>query len=222
MACLVPIIKEIELCQFVVRMPEHGRSREVASLFCSSVLLPRSPAGAVRLAAWLAHGSVPGITTSPNLYRGFRYPAEVIQHVVWLYHCFSLSLRDIGIVLATREIVVSYESIRAWSLRFGRLFANTLKRRRPKLGDKLHLDEVCIRIPGKQHYLWRAIGQDGHGLVKRQVLCRCDRQDSACRLGRRACLGMSSELRWLNVGNDHQAFKESVEFLICSCGVSLL
>jgi putative transposase len=32
------------------------------------------------------------MTTSPNPYLGFRFPAEIIEHTVWLYHCFSLSL----------------------------------------------------------------------------------------------------------------------------------
>lgn len=101
------------------------------------------------------------MTTSPNPYRGFRYPVEVIQHAVWLYHCFSLSLRDVELILAARGIVVSYESIREWGLRFGRLFANGLKRRRPRPGDKWYMDEVFIRIRGKQHLLWRAVDQDG-------------------------------------------------------------
>src|SRR6201987_4809132 len=69
-----------------------------------------------------------GMTISPNPYRGFRFPAVVIEHAVWLYHCFSLSLRDVELILAARGIVVSYESIREWSLRFGRVFANALKR----------------------------------------------------------------------------------------------
>jgi len=59
-----------------------------------------------------------------------------------LYHCFSLSLRDVELILAARGVVVSYESIREWGLRFGRLFANALKRCRPKPGDKWHLDGV--------------------------------------------------------------------------------
>jgi putative transposase len=117
--------------------------------------------GTVRLARLLERGSLFGMTTSPNPYHGFRFPAEVIQHTVWLYHCFSLSLRDVELILAERGIVVSHESIRTWGLRFGRLFANTLKRRRPRPGDKWHLDEVFIRIQGKQHYLWRAVDQDG-------------------------------------------------------------
>jgi putative transposase len=99
-----------------------------------------------------------------NPYRGFRFPREIIQHAVWLYHCFSLSLRDVELILAERGIVVSYESIREWGLRFGRVFAAALKRCRPQPGDKWHLDEVFIRIRGKIHYLWRAVDQDGNVL----------------------------------------------------------
>src|SRR5271169_5041473 len=109
-------------------------------------------------------GSLRGMTISPNPYRGFRFPPEVIQHAIWLYHCFSLSLRDVELILAARGIVVSYESIREWGLRFGRMFANMLKRRRPQPGDKWYMDEVFIRIRGKQHYLWRAVDQDGNVL----------------------------------------------------------
>jgi putative transposase len=109
--------------------------------------------GVVRLAVSVWHGSVLGMTTSPNPYRGFRFPAVIIEHAVWLYHCFSLSLREVELILAARGVVVSYESIREWGLRFGRLFANALKRRRPRPGDKWFLDEVFIRIRGKLPYL---------------------------------------------------------------------
>jgi putative transposase len=104
------------------------------------------------------------MTTSSNPYRGFRFPAEIIEHAVWLYHGFSLSLRDVEMILASRGIVVSYESIRDWGLRFGRMFANALRRRRPRPGDKWFLDEVFVQIHGEQHYLWRAVDQDGHVL----------------------------------------------------------
>ena len=118
------------------------------------------------------------MTTLSNPYRGFRFPAEIIEHAVWLYHCFSLSLRDVETILAARGVVVSYESIRDWSLRFGRLFANALKRRRPRPGDKWFLDEVYLRIGGKQHYLWRAVDQDGHVL---DILVQSRRNAKAAR-----------------------------------------
>lgn len=102
--------------------------------------------------------------TTLNPYRGFRFPAEIIQQAVGLYHCFSLSLREVELILAARGIVVSYESIREWGLRFGRMLSNSLKRRQPRPGDKWHLDEVFIRIHGKLHYLWRAVDQHGHVL----------------------------------------------------------
>ena len=101
------------------------------------------------------------MTTTPNPYRGFRFPAEIIQHAVWLYHGFSLSLREVELILAARGVVVSYETIRDWGLRFGRAFANTLRRRRPQPGDTWFLDEVFIRIRGRVHYLWRAVDQHG-------------------------------------------------------------
>jgi putative transposase len=83
------------------------------------------------------------MSTTPNPYQGFRFPAEIINQAVWLYHCFSLSLREVELILAARGIVVSYETIREWSLRFGRTYANGLKRRRlPAPGDKWHLDGV--------------------------------------------------------------------------------
>lgn len=52
------------------------------------------------------------MTKMPDPYHGFRFPAEIISHAVWLYHGFSLSLRDVETILAQRGIVVSYESIR--------------------------------------------------------------------------------------------------------------
>jgi putative transposase len=85
-------------------------------------------------------GSLRGMTMSSNLYRGFHFSSEVIQHAVWLYHCFSLSLRDVELILAARGIVVSYESIREWGLRFGQIFANMLKRRTRCLGPYLGSD----------------------------------------------------------------------------------
>jgi putative transposase len=83
-----------------------------------------------------------GMSTTSNPYRGYRFPAEIINQAVWLYHCFSLSLREVELILAARGIVVSYETIREWSLRFGRTYAKALKRRRPRPGDKWFLDGV--------------------------------------------------------------------------------
>jgi putative transposase len=118
------------------------------------------------------------MTTSSNPYHGFGFPAAVIEHAVWLYHCFSLSLRDVETILAARGVVVSYESIRDWGLRFGRLFANQLQRRRPRPGDKWLRDEVFIRIRGTQHYLWRVVDQDGHVL---DILVQSRRNTKAAR-----------------------------------------
>ena len=97
----------------------------------------------------------------PNPHYRHRFPAEIISHTVWLYHVFSLSLRDVELILAQRGVDLSYETIRRWCKKFGANFADCLRRRRPRPGDRWHLDEVFIRIQGVQHYLWRAVDQDG-------------------------------------------------------------
>jgi putative transposase len=94
-------------------------------------------------------------------YKGYRYPIEVIGHAVWLYHRFALSLRDVEELMVARGVVVSYETIRSWCAKFGPDYANRLRARRPRPGDKWHLDEVFVKINGTTHYLWRAVDQDG-------------------------------------------------------------
>jgi putative transposase len=38
--------------------------------------------------------------------------------------------------------------VRQWALKFGQNFANRIRRRLPKVGDKRHLDEAAIKIVG--------------------------------------------------------------------------
>ena len=91
----------------------------------------------------------------------YRFPAELIAHAVWLYHTIPLSFRDVELLLAERGVEVSYETVRCRCRNFARTFANRLRRRRPRPGDRWHLDEVFIKINGVQHYLWRAVDQEG-------------------------------------------------------------
>jgi putative transposase len=103
-------------------------------------------------------------TDSSPTYTGYRFPAEIISHVVWLYYRFSLSYRDVEELMAARGVVLSYETVRQWCRKFGQQYANQLRRRRAPTGDKWHLDEVFLKINGRLHYLWRAVDQDGHVL----------------------------------------------------------
>src|SRR3712207_4441181 len=103
-------------------------------------------------------------STAASPYKGHRFPQEIIAHAVWLYFRFSLSYRDVEELLAERGIVVTYETVRQWCLKFGQQYANQLRRRRPQPGDKWHLDEVFLKINGKTSYLWRAVDQDGNVL----------------------------------------------------------
>jgi putative transposase len=97
-------------------------------------------------------------------YKGFRYPAEIISHCVWLYHRFPLSFREVEELMLARGVIVSHETVRQWCAKFGPAYARELRRRRPRAGDKWHLDEVYTKINGEWKYLWRAVDQHGNVL----------------------------------------------------------
>lgn len=96
-----------------------------------------------------------------NTYKRHRFPPDIISYAVWLYYRFNLSHRDIEDLLAERGITVSRESIRLWCIKFGAIYARRLKRKHQGYGDTFYIDEVLVKINGKQHYLWRAVDQDG-------------------------------------------------------------
>ena len=101
------------------------------------------------------------MSTAASLYYRHRFPAAIISHSVWLYFRFALSFRDVEEMLAMRGVSLSYETVREWCLKFGQTYANSLRRKSPRPGDRWHLDEVFLKINGRLHYLWRAVDQDG-------------------------------------------------------------
>ena len=69
-------------------------------------------------------------------------------------------------MLAQREIIVTRESVRLWCNKFEPQYARRLKRKQRGFGDTLYIDEVFVKIEGKQHYLWRAVDQDDNSQIK--------------------------------------------------------
>ena len=148
-------------------------------------------------------------------YKRHRFPPEIISYAVWLYFRFNLSHRDIEDLLAQRGINVSYESVRCWCLKFGPKYAKRLRKKHRGFGDTFFVDEVFIKIRGKQHYLWRAVDQDGEVvdvlLQTRQTLQRlCISSREFCDqlvVRRTQLLLISSEVmvplkeKWVALGN---------------------
>jgi len=96
-----------------------------------------------------------------NTYKRHRFPPDIISYAVWLYYRFNLSHRDIEDLLAERGIIVTRESIRLWCIKFGAIYSRRLKRKHRGYGDTFYIDEIFVKINEKQHYLWRAVDQDG-------------------------------------------------------------
>ncbi|WP_455678395.1 IS6 family transposase [Streptomyces atroolivaceus] len=96
--------------------------------------------------------------------QGAPVPAEIISHCVLLYFRCPLSCREVEELMLERGVLVSHDTVRRWCAKFGQVYANGLRRRRPRAGDKWHLEEVFVKVDGEQKYLWRAVDQDGNVL----------------------------------------------------------
>jgi putative transposase len=90
-----------------------------------------------------------------------RFPPEIIQYAVWLYHRFNLNHRDVEDLLAGPGVTVSYEAIRLLCNKFGPKYAQRLRRKHQGYGDTFFTDEEFVKIQGERHYLCRAVDQDG-------------------------------------------------------------
>ena len=89
---------------------------------------------------------------SNNIYKRHRFPPVIISHAVWLYFRLNLSHRDVEDLLAERGVTVSHEAIRLWCNKFGPHYAKRLKRKQRGYGDTFYIDEVLVKIVGKQQY----------------------------------------------------------------------
>lgn len=93
--------------------------------------------------------------------KNHRFTPDIISYAVWLSYRFNLSYRNIEHLLAERSIIVTRELIQLWCINFGALYARRLKRKHRGFGDTFYIDEIFVKINGKQHYLWRAVDKDG-------------------------------------------------------------
>ena len=104
------------------------------------------------------------LLTRATIYKGYRFPPDIISRCVWLYYRFGVSLRDVSELMLARGIEVSHEAIRLWTLRFGTEYARRLRRIQGACSNIWHLDELCLMINGERSWWWRAVDDAGEVL----------------------------------------------------------
>ncbi len=67
-------------------------------------------------------------------------------------------------MLLERGIVVSYETIRRWGIKFGPAYGRQLSWKKASNDDVWYLDGVVIKNQGQRYYLWRTVDQEGYVL----------------------------------------------------------
>jgi hypothetical protein len=114
-------------------------------------------------------------------YRRHRFPAEIIQHAIWLYLRFTLSSRDVEELLAERGLDVSYETVRRWVLKFGPLIARKLRQGRPA-PERAMAPRRCVTNTLLKEEVWCCTRDEGRpleasGQARPQTPASCDRQE---------------------------------------------
>ncbi len=108
------------------------------------------------------------MTQNRSPFRYFKTSPEIIRLAVMMYIRFPLSLRNVEDLLHERGVEVSHETVRYWWNRFGPMFAAEIRKRRVQglrsSRWRWHLDEMFVKINGRQHYLWRAVDHEGEVL----------------------------------------------------------
>jgi len=87
--------------------------------------------------------------TQSKMVKRHRFPPEIIQYAVWLYHRFNLGHRGVEDLMTERGITVSYKASRLWCNKFGSKYAQRLRRKHQGYGDTFFIDGVFIKIHGK-------------------------------------------------------------------------
>lgn len=166
--------------QELVRLPLR-ENRPVPKTITKRGFNPFSEEGWHCQVVWPLHFGYQGAMKLPSNFprlKGFRFPREIVAYAVWIYHRFALSTADVEDLLAERGVLVSRETVRLWINRFGRHFADCIRKGQPQPKDKWHLDEAVIMIGGKKLWLWRAIDADGDVL---DILVQARRNTTAAK-----------------------------------------
>ena len=97
---------------------------------------------------------------------------SIIQTAVWLTYRLTICYCDVEERLAERGIDVSFDVVRRWCLKIGPIYARRRRRKRNRLFSVWHMDEVFLKIAGRQHYVWRAVeAEDEVPVVLLQSRC---------------------------------------------------
>jgi transposase, IS6 family len=99
--------------------------------------------------------------TDARLFRGFRFPAEVVLWAVRWYLQFPISYRDLERMLVDRGVEVDHTTMYRWVQRFAPELEKRLRRHLRPCRGPWHVDETFVRVGGQWRYLYRAV--DGTG-----------------------------------------------------------
>jgi transposase-like protein len=98
------------------------------------------------------------------VYRGRRFPVQVIEQCVRWYITYKLSYRDLAAMMAERGVVVTHTTIMRWVLRYVPEYEKRWARFARPAGNSWRMDETAVSVRGGPHYLYRAVDKQGRSV----------------------------------------------------------
>ena len=108
-------------------------------------------------------------TPRDPIYRGRRFPVDVIELCVRWYLTYRLSYRDLAAMMAERGVAVTHTSIMRWVLRYVPEYERRWARFARPVGSSWRMDETSVSVRGGAHYLYRAVDRQGKSVAS--LLC---------------------------------------------------
>lgn len=100
---------------------------------------------------------MPRAAVRDPIYRGRRFPADLIEQCVRWYITYRLSYRDLAAMVAERGVRVSHTTIMRWVLRYMPEYERRWSRYAIPTADSWRVDETEIVVRGVPHWLYRAV-----------------------------------------------------------------
>lgn len=111
---------------------------------------------------------MPRAAARDPIYRGRRFPTEVIEQCVRWYITYRLSYRDLVAIMAERGVTVTHTTIMRWVLRYVPEYERRWSRFAHSTAQSWRMDETTVNVGGVQHWLYRAVdryGKSVHSLL---------------------------------------------------------
>jgi putative transposase len=94
-------------------------------------------------------------------FKQHRYFKAIILQAVYFKLRATLNYRDVEELIQIRGVNVDHSTSQRWVFKFSPAIEKNMNKRRYQVGDSWRMDEIYIKVGGKDMFLCRAVDKEG-------------------------------------------------------------